>query len=614
MGRRVIRRGSPIVWALLLAGPALVLAFLGYRSVEQADRIRRREATDAARAAADTAFDTAVRRLETIRAREEARPYYEYQSRFMPADVTGVGPAFVQNSYQKLRGDALMPDAWFRYSYSQGRTSGPEAADLAMTGMSASFLRHYDSALRERLESTAKSHDWVHAATTSIPLEVLAANEEIGQLLEEVEVSQKEGRQTAYLQNFGNRVQQRGSPTTPRVSVNVRSTPIRYLSTNVLDLSDELRSVPILVAWRVVWIPGGEATGQRDAPVDRWYLVGYSFVHPLGPEGWPTPPSSGPYLYVGHPYQPGYVPSEWTVRRLTDRLAIERAPTDDPLLRVVAGPSDLDLDAERSDDRTRYLWTAAGLLSVVAVGLYVLFRSVRREVDAARRKQDFVAAVTHELKTPLAGIRMYADMLKEGWVPEGETTGTYADRIVNETKRLANLVDQVLDFSSFERGVTTFQPVLGDLGIAVREAVELSTPAAREAGVPVRVEVEAGLAPVSFDGTLVRPLVVNLVDNAIKYSARSDTKDVVVAVRRDGAHVALSVADRGVGIAAADRTRVFEPFFRSGDEMTRTARGVGIGLALVERYAKAHGALIELESEVDRGTKVTVRFPATPTR
>ncbi len=271
------------------------------------------------------------------------------------------------------------------------------------------------------------------------------------------------------------------------------------------------------------------------------------------------------------------------------------------------------LDREASADRRRYLWTSAGLLGVVAVGLFVLFRAVRRESDAAQRRQDFVSAVTHELKTPLAGIRMYADMLKEGWVPEGESSTTYAERIVGETKRLSGLVDQVLDFSAYERGVSSFQPVLGDLGVAVREAVELCAPAASEAGVPVHVEIEPGLPPVTFDGTLVRPLVVNLVDNAIKYSARSETKEVRVGVRREGATVVLSVADRGVGIPAADRSRVFEPFFRSGEEMTRTARGVGIGLALVARYAKAHDAKIELESEVGRGTTVTVRFPGKST-
>ncbi len=596
----MIRRGSPLVWALLLAGPALVLAFLGYRSVEQEDRLRRREALDAAVAAADAAMNAAVQRLDSIRTREEARPYYEYQARFMPADVTGVGPAFVQNNLGDLRGDPAGPTFWFRYVLAQGRIAGPEIfPEKGVKDQVTAFRNTYDRPLRDALGGSTPSFQAALATSTPIPLEVVAANEEVGQLLEEVEVSQKEGKQTAYLDGFSNRTQSRGRRAPSDATIHVHSMPLRYLSLP--------GGGPPLVAYRIVWIPGDEAKELRDAPVDRWVLVGHVYQHPLGVVS-PEEPgkSAGPRLSMyGIPMGPG-----WAARRnLSDRMHIDGSPE---MLTIVATVDKASLDAESLVDRRRYLWTAAGLLSVVAIGLFVLFRSVGREVDAARRKQDFVAAVTHELKTPLAGIRMYADMLKEGWVPDGETTGTYADRIVGETKRLSSLVDQVLDFSSFERGVASFQPVLGDLGVAVREAVELSTPAAREAGVAIRVDVEAGLAPVSFDGTLVRPLVVNLVDNAIKYSAHADAKDVVVSVRRDGTHVAVSVADKGVGIAAADRARVFEPFFRSGDEMTRTARGVGIGLALVVRYAKAHDAPIQLESEVGRGTTVTVRFKAAP--
>jgi signal transduction histidine kinase len=605
----VIRRGSPIVWAVLLAGPALVLALLGFRSVEQEDRLRRREAADAASAAADAVMDAAVARLDAIRRREEARPYYEYQARYMPADVAGVGPAFIQNSLGDLHREPADPTIWFRYVLAQGRIAGPEVFPDHGVGTSAvDFRAAYDSVLRAKLTSAAGSFPWMTATSTDVPLEVVAANEEVGQLLEEVEVSQESGKQTAYLNNFHNRVQARGRAAPADVRVSVRSTPIRYLAVPGGG------ATPALVAWRVVWIPGSEAKSLRDAPVDRWYLVGHAFLDPLGAARKPELPAApGPLLFVGVDRAP--VAGGWVAdRRLGERLAVEGADPGSGRLRVTAEANAPSLDLEAGADRRRYLWTAAGLLSVVAIGLYVLFRSVRREVDAARRKQDFVAAVTHELKTPLAGIRMYADMLKEGWVPEGETTGSYADRIVDETKRLSGLVDQVLDFASFERGVASFQPIVGDFGAAVREAVELSTPAAEAAGVPVRVEIEPGLTPCSFDGTLVRPLVVNLVDNAIKYSVRSDTKDVVVSVRRDGERIALAIADRGVGIAAADRDRVFEPFFRSGDEMTRTARGVGIGLALVARYAKAHGALIELASEVGRGTTVTVRFPATPPR
>jgi signal transduction histidine kinase len=174
-------------------------------------------------------------------------------------------------------------------------------------------------------------------------------------------------------------------------------------------------------------------------------------------------------------------------------------------------------------------------------------------MEVAERKQDFVAAVTHELKTPLASIRMYADMLKEGWVPEGETPEDYADRIVGETKRLSSLVDQVLELAALDRGTATVTAVAGDLGACVRDAVVLCTPAAEAAGVPVAVEVAPGLAYPRFDPGLVRALVVNLVDNAVKYSAHAPEKDVRVAVRAGAGTVDVVVADRGPGIPSDRR-------------------------------------------------------------
>jgi two-component system cell cycle sensor histidine kinase PleC len=173
-------------------------------------------------------------------------------------------------------------------------------------------------------------------------------------------------------------------------------------------------------------------------------------------------------------------------------------------------------------------------------------------------------------------------------------------------------VDQVLDLAALERGVAVLNAQPGDLGEAVRDAAALLAPQAEEAGVSLATTVEEGLPVVSFDPRLVRPLVLNLVDNAIKYSARAAVKEVLVGVRREGDRVVVSVADRGVGIDPKVRKAVFEPFQRAGDEMTRAAPGVGIGLALVKRYADAHNARLHLSSEPGRGTTVEVRFRLGP--
>jgi two-component system sensor histidine kinase KdpD len=127
--------------------------------------------------------------------------------------------------------------------------------------------------------------------------------------------------------------------------------------------------------------------------------------------------------------------------------------------------------------------------------------------------------------------------------------------------------------------------------------------------VPVAVEVEEGLPPISFDPVLLRGIVVNLLDNAVKYSAGAPTRAVAVRLAREGGGVALVVTDRGPGIPEDARRHLFEPFARGGREETRTTQGVGLGLALVKRYADALRARVSVESAAGAGTTVRVHFP-----
>lgn len=256
----------------------------------------------------------------------------------------------------------------------------------------------------------------------------------------------------------------------------------------------------------------------------------------------------------------------------------------------------------------RFVWLLSGVLAVIAVGLYVLTRGLRREVALARRKEDFLAAVTHELKTPLAGIRMHADMLREGWVDDAEASRRYATRILDETDRLGHLVDQVLDLAALERGVARAHAAPGDLAESVRSAVAMLEPAAAEARARLVLDLPEDLPPVPFDPRLVRPMVMNLVDNAVKYGVGDGGGDVRVALRREPGRVVLEVADDGPGMAPSVLKTPFAPFLRAGDELTRERPGIGIGLALVKRYAEAHDADVVLDSAPGRGTRIRVRF------
>jgi len=258
----------------------------------------------------------------------------------------------------------------------------------------------------------------------------------------------------------------------------------------------------------------------------------------------------------------------------------------------------------------RFLWLLLAVLTVVAVGLFVLTRGLRREVALARRKEDFLAAVTHELKTPLAGIRMHADMVREGWVSDEEACRRYAGRILDETDRLGHLVDQVLDLTALERGVARAHAEPGDLAATVRDAAAMLEPAAKEAGARIELDLQGGLPEIRFDPRLVRPLVLNLVDNALKYGVPAEGGVVRLSLRARPKDVVLEVGDEGEGLDAEILRRPFEPFLRGGEsELTRERPGIGIGLALVKRYAEAHDAPVEVESAPGQGTRIRVLFP-----
>jgi signal transduction histidine kinase len=362
------------------------------------------------------------------------------------------------------------------------------------------------------------------------------------------------------------------------------------------------------VAWRLVWIPPAHRE-KRTAAGDRWLLQGYVLDPGAGAApGWRR---VGPALLCrgACPPSEGTVPSRASLLEALDGELLPGARLPDASLRWAAAPDPTLLASESRAALQRFLLLVGGLLAVTALGFVVLLRGVRRELALARRKEDFVAAVSHELKTPLTGIRMYAEMLREGWAIDAAAAERQAQRILDESDRLAALVNQVLDLAALERGVLRANVVRGDLAAAVRAAAESLQPRARDAGVALAVAVPEGFPPAPLDERLVRPLVLNLVDNAIKHGGRGEPRRAEVLLALEGGRAVLRVADRGPGLPPEVLEHLFEPFRRGEGELTRTTTGVGIGLALVKRYADALGAEVSVRSAPGEGTSFTVRFP-----
>jgi signal transduction histidine kinase len=256
-----------------------------------------------------------------------------------------------------------------------------------------------------------------------------------------------------------------------------------------------------------------------------------------------------------------------------------------------------------------YLYAIAVLLLISGTaGLLAIYRMVAVTVRFAERRNNFVAAVSHELKTPLTAIRMYAEMLRDGMVGDDDKRRAYYATITAESERLTRLINNVLEFSRLEQGTRETSLVVGAIGPVVHEAAALLAPHAREVGFRIEVEVAAGLPAVRFDRDAVLQVVFNLVDNALKYARGAGNRVIAIRCVRDGERVCVAVRDRGPGVSPRHLAKIFEPFYRGEDELTRTAKGTGIGLALVRGLAQTMGAAVDGHNLAEGGFEIALSF------
>lgn len=248
---------------------------------------------------------------------------------------------------------------------------------------------------------------------------------------------------------------------------------------------------------------------------------------------------------------------------------------------------------------------------VVVLGLATILLVAERQRRVSALKSELVANVSHELKTPLALIRMFGEMLQSGRVANDEKRQQYLDIIVSESERLSALIENVLDFAKVERGREPYELVDGDVGDAVTRAANVYRYRAEREGVALTVDVEAALPTVKLDERAIQLAVINLVDNALKYAPGGD----VIALRaaREGGDVVVRVTDQGPGVPDDERERIFERFVRGASAKNngevKPVRGSGIGLALVKHIAEGHGGRAWVEAPPDRGSTFAIAIP-----
>jgi signal transduction histidine kinase len=249
-----------------------------------------------------------------------------------------------------------------------------------------------------------------------------------------------------------------------------------------------------------------------------------------------------------------------------------------------------------------------GVLSLLMVGgLLLTYRSVSKEVALARLKSDFVSNVSHELRTPLSLIRLYAETLELGRVKGQQKTEEYYAIIRKESERLTALINNILDFSRIEAGRKEYEFRQTDLGDLVANTLDIYRDQIDEQGFTFERSIDMSLPPVRVDREAIARSLVNLVNNALKYSDRE--KFLGVKLYRADSAVKLEVADRGIGIARNEQSKIFEKFYRAGDPLVHNTKGSGLGLSLVRHIAHAHGGEVEVESAPGKGSRFTLTLP-----
>jgi signal transduction histidine kinase len=255
-----------------------------------------------------------------------------------------------------------------------------------------------------------------------------------------------------------------------------------------------------------------------------------------------------------------------------------------------------------------YLWTGVVVIAVMAVIAFVIARTFQRQMRLARLKNDLVATVSHELKTPLASIRLLVDTLLDQQRFDPRTVREYLDLVAKENARLSRLIDNFLAFSRMERNKQAFEFKV----IAAADVVDGAADSVRErfttAGCRFEVQAAPNLPAIVADEDAMVTAVLNLLDNAFKHT--EDQKHIVLRAYPDNGKICFEVEDNGIGLTRRAARKVFERFYQVDRRLSRSTGGCGLGLSIVQFIVTAHGGAVKVDSQPGRGSRFTISIPA----
>ena len=254
------------------------------------------------------------------------------------------------------------------------------------------------------------------------------------------------------------------------------------------------------------------------------------------------------------------------------------------------------------------LGLSAALAAVLLCGLMLALRYASREMKLSQMKNEFVSNVSHELRTPLASIRVFGELLRLGRFGGVDKAREYGDFIETESRRLTQLINNILDFASIESGRKTYRFERSDLREVVAATLRSFEVRLSKEGFRLHLEgIDAPLPTVVIDGGAIGQSLSNLLDNAVKYSR--DARDIDVSLRRNGDFVVISVRDHGIGIPRGEQRKIFDRFHRVSTGLVHDVKGSGLGLAIVRHIVEAHHGRVTVESRPDEGSTFSIHLP-----
>jgi signal transduction histidine kinase len=248
------------------------------------------------------------------------------------------------------------------------------------------------------------------------------------------------------------------------------------------------------------------------------------------------------------------------------------------------------------------------ILGLLGAASGLVMAASQRQRRLAQQQMEFVASVSHELRTPLAVICSAGENLADGVVADSAQVRTYGSLIETEGRRLGDMVERVLLFAGISSATQTRARAEVDLARVMTEAVAGIAADARDRGVTINMRPAGSLPALLGDGEAIRSALQNVIGNAVKYSPGGGSVDVTMESLRD-AIVQIRVADRGIGIDAADLPHIFQPFYRGRRALDSQVRGSGIGLSVVMHVVRMHGGDVQVDSRAGEGTTVTIVLP-----